>query len=228
MLERDEAKKIENLTDNLSFFVEYEKNTSITFEGDVIDVIDSLKQIDREISMLKLLINKLKAILLRPITKEIGFEEYSNSDYWKDDNQGCIEFTESVRKKFVDNSIIKFENLLERKEIIKGNSTASTYYNEEIPQVEKLQYRTKVILLQELGILDFLKKKEPFKNSTNLAKLIAELISGKNDDVNAVYNSIRTDLSYVNQKKNPKSPYKNRQIKIVNSTLASFSLPIIK
>jgi len=228
MLERDEAKKIENLTDNLSFFVEYKKNTSITFEGDVIDVIDSLKQIDREISMLKLLINKLKAILLRPITEEIGFEEYSNSDYWKDDNQGCIEFAESVRKKFVDSSIIKFENLLERKEIIKGNSTASTYYNEEIPQVEKLQYRTKVILLQELGVLDFLKKKEPFKNSTNLAKLIAELISGKNDDVNAVYNSIRTDLSYVNQKKNPKSPYKNRQIKIVNSTLASFSLPIIK
>ena len=82
--------------------------------------------------------------------------------------------------------------------------------------------------IQELGVLDFLKKKEPFKNSTYLAKLIAELICGKNDDVNSVYNSIRTDLSYVTQKKNPKSPYTKPQIKIVNSTLSSFSLPIIK
>ena len=79
-----------------------------------------------------------------------------------------------------------------------------------------------------IHILDLLKKKEPFKNGTNLAKLIAELISGKNDDVNSVYNSIRTDLSYITQKKNSKSPYKNRQIKIVNSILASFSLPLIK
>ena len=96
------------------------------------------------------------------------------------------------------------------------------------PDLNTLQSRTKIVLLQELGVLDFLKKKEPFKNSTNLAKLIAELISGKNDDVNSVSNSIRTDLSYVTQKKNPKSPYTKPQIKIVNSTLSSFSLPIIK
>ena len=96
------------------------------------------------------------------------------------------------------------------------------------PDLNTVQNRTKILLLEELGVLDFLKKKEPFKNSTNLAKLIAELISGKNDDVNAVYNSIRTDLSYVNQKKNPKSPYTKPQIKIVNSILTSFSLPLIK
>jgi len=228
MLERDEAKKIENLTDNLSFFVEYEKNTSITFEGDVIDVIDSLKQIDREISMLKLLINKLKAILLRPITEEIGFEEYSNSDYWKDDNQGCIEFAKSVRKKFVDDSIIKFENLLERKEIIKGNSTASTYYNEEIPQVEKLQYRTKVILLQELGILDFLKKNESFKNGTNLAKLIGELVCGVDGDARRAYQAVRKDLTYINHKNDENYPYTTKQINTVNQILTSLSLPIIE
>ena len=96
------------------------------------------------------------------------------------------------------------------------------------PDLNTVQNRTKILLLEDLGVLDFLKKKEPFKNSTNLAKLIAELISGKNDDVNAVYNSIRTDLSYVNQKKNPKSPYTKPQIKIVNSILTSFSLPLIK
>ena len=96
------------------------------------------------------------------------------------------------------------------------------------PDLNTLQSRTKIVLLQELGVLDFLKKKEPFKNSTNLAKLIAELISGKNDDINSVYKSIRTDLSYVTHKKHPKSPYTKPQIKIVNSKLASFSLPLIK
>jgi hypothetical protein len=90
------------------------------------------------------------------------------------------------------------------------------------------QSRTKIVLLQELGVLDFLKKKVPFKNSTNLAKLIAELISGKNDDINSVYESIRTDLSYVTHKNQSKSPYTKPQIKKVNSTLASFSLPLIK
>ena len=52
-------------------------------------------------------------------------------------------------------------------------------------------------------------------------KPFSSLISSK-------YNSIRTDLSYVNQKKNPKSPYTKPQIKIVNSILTSFSLPLIK
>mgnify|MGYP001317672849 CR=1 FL=1 len=99
---------------------------------------------------------------------------------------------------------------------------------EEIPETEKLQYRTKVILLQELGVLDFLKKKEPFKNNTHLAKMIAELIAGKDEDVTAVYNTVRTDLSYVIHRNNPKTPYTKKQIKKVNSILATFSLPQIK
>lgn len=124
------------------------------------------------------------------------------------------------RKKYV-------QIALNRLDILFGNKVTPQDANVN-PDLNTLQSRTKIVLLQELGVLDFLKKKEPFKNSTNLAKLIAELISGKNDDVNSVYNSIRTDLSYVTQKKNPKSPYTKPQIKIVNSTLSSFFLPIIK
>ena len=124
------------------------------------------------------------------------------------------------RKKYV-------QIALNRLDILFGNKVTPQDANVN-PDLNTLQSRTKIVLLQELGVLDFLKKKEPFKNSTNLAKLIAELISGKNDDVNSVYSSIRTDLSYVTQKKNPKSPYTKPQIKIVNSTLSSFFLPIIK
>ena len=124
------------------------------------------------------------------------------------------------RKKYV-------QIALNRLDILFGNKVTPQDANVN-PDLNTLQSRTKIVLLQELGVLDFLKKKEPFKNSTNLAKLIAELISGKNDDVNSVYSSIRTDLSYVTQKKNPKSPYTKPQINIVNSTLSSFFLPIIK
>ena len=99
---------------------------------------------------------------------------------------------------------------------------------EEIPELEKLQYRTKLILLQELGFLDLLKKKDVFKNNTKLSKILSEIVTGKNDDINRVYDSIRTDLSYLNQKKHKKSPYTKNQISKVNSILASFSLPEIK
>tara|TARA_R110001606_G_scaffold274145_4_gene422695 strand:+ start:2428 stop:3072 length:645 start_codon:yes stop_codon:yes gene_type:complete len=99
---------------------------------------------------------------------------------------------------------------------------------EKIPELEKLQYRTKLILLQELGFLDLLKKKDVFKNKTKLSKILSEIVTGKNDDINRVYDSIRTDLSYINQKKHKKSPYTKSQISKVNSILASFSLPRIK
>ena len=82
--------------------------------------------------------------------------------------------------------------------------------------------------MQELGILSLLKKEESFKNATNLAKFIAELFSGKKDDVNKVYESIRTDLSYILDKKAIKTPYTPRQCKKVNSLLSMYGLPQMK
>lgn len=99
---------------------------------------------------------------------------------------------------------------------------------EEIPEVEKLQYRTKVILLQELGVLDFLKKKETFKNGTNLAKLIGELTCGVDGDAKSAYEAVKKDLTYVNHRNNEHSPYSTKQINKVNHILTSLSLPIIE
>ena len=81
----------------------------------------------------------------------------------------------SKRKKYV-------EIALNRLDILFGNQVVPQDAN-VIPDLNTVQNRTKILLLEELGVLDLLKKKEPFKNGTNLAKLIAELISGKNDDV---------------------------------------------
>jgi len=92
----------------------------------------------------------------------------------------------------------------------------------------KMQFRTKVILFKELGLLKVLGKNEVFKNNTNLSKLIAELISGSNDDISKTHESIRTDLSYIEMKNHKKTPYTKPQINKVNAILASFSLPKIK
>lgn len=226
MLTKEETKKITSLLKQIALFVDFEQNTSLTFDKDANALLEDLLDLENEITALKLLINGLNAMLLRPIEKEINFEVYTGQDHWKDDYTDVRLYLIEKRKEFVDENLLKLNNILEKKLILNNDVNAKD--DVLIPDLNTLQNRTKILLLQELGVLDFLKKKEPFNNSTNLAKLIAELISGKNDDVNSVYNSIRTDLSYVTQKKNSKSPYKNRQIKIVNSILASFSLPLIK
>jgi len=225
MLTKEETKKITNLLKQIALFVDFEENTSLTFDKDVNALLEDLLDLENEITALKLLINGLNAMLLRPIEKEIGYEVFICQDHWKGDPDAKL-FLIDKRKEFVDENLLKLNNILEKKLIL--NNDVNSKDDVLIPDLNTLQNRTKILLLQELGVLDFLKKKEPFKNSTDLAKLIAGLISGKNDDVNSVYNSIRTDLSYITQKKNSKSPYKNRQIKIVNSILASFSLPLIK
>ncbi|MBU46621.1 MAG: hypothetical protein CMD28_04245 [Flavobacteriales bacterium] len=225
MLTKEETKKITSLLKQIALFVDFEQNTSLTFDRDVNTLLETFLDLENEITALKLLINGLNAMLLRPIEKEIDFEVYIRQDYWKDDPDRIL-FLIEKRKEFVDANLLKLNNILEKKLIL--NNDVNSKDDVLSPDLNTLQNRTKILLLQELGVLDFLKKKVPFKNSTNLAKLIAELISGKNDDINSVYESIRTDLSYVTHKNQSKSPYTKPQIKKVNSTLASFSLPLIK
>jgi hypothetical protein len=226
MLTKEETKKITNLLKQIALFVDFEENTSLTFDKDVNALLEDLLDLENEITALKLLINGLNAMLLRPIEKEINFEVYTGQDHWKDDCTDVRLYLIEKRKEFVDENLLKLNNILEKKLIL--NNDVNSKDDVLIPDLNTLQNRTKILLLQELGILDLLKKKEPFKNGTNLAKLIAELISGKNDDVKSVYNSIRTDLSYLTHQNNSKTPYTDKQIKIVNSILASFSLPLIK
>ena len=98
----------------------------------------------------------------------------------------------------------------------------------DITELIHLQDRTKIILLNELGILKLLKKNDVFMKNTQLSKMIAALICGKGQDVRKVYNSIRTDLSYLDSRKKGKLVYTDPQKKKVNSILATFSLPPIK
>lgn len=222
MLEKNELKRIDNLLD-INFF-KLDKN-KLPFKEDVANFIDNLKNIEQEIVALKLIINGLKALLLPHIMLDKDFLKFKNI-VAKDDPDFVL-FGIEKRKESVDEKLFFLENILEKKTILNNQSNS----NQEdclIPDLEKLQNRTKIILLQELGVLDFLKKKEAFKNSTALAKVVAELVTGKNEEVSSVYNSIRTDLSYVCQKKHPKTPYKTPQINKVNAILSYFSLPLIK
>jgi hypothetical protein len=203
----------ERINPLLSYEENYFNEKEITPFSDRLDTdLNQIKNHLDKIRFLKLLQLSIEKHILKIGERPIILEKITMNRFEKE------KFIK--RKKYV-------EITLNRLDILFDNQVAPQDANVS-PDLNTVQNRTKILLLQELGVLDFLKKKEPFKNSTYLAKLIAELICGKNDDVNSVYNSIRTDLSYITQKKNSKSPYKNRQIKIVNSILASFSLPLIK
>ena len=196
------------MDERINLLLSYEENyfneKEITQFSEKLDAeLNQIKNNLDKIRFLKLLQLSIDKHILKIGERPRNIEQLTKNQFEEE------EF--NTRKKYVEIGLNKLNILLD---------------NQVAPQDAKS--RTKILLLQELGVLDFLKKKEPFMNSTNLAKLIAELISGKNDDVNSVYNSIRTDLSYVTHKKHPKSPYTKPQIKIVNSTLSSFSLPLIK
>ena len=85
MLTKEETKKITILLKQIALFVDFEQNTSLTFDKDVNALLEDLLDLENEITALKLLINGLNAMLLRPIEKEIGYEVYICRDYWKDD-----------------------------------------------------------------------------------------------------------------------------------------------
>ena len=195
----------------LNYETNFFKDKEIDEFSDLLDLeLNQIKNISDKVKFLKLLQLSIDKHVLLIGERPVG----ELHEYFAE----VEEFNK--RKKYV-------EIELNRLDILFDNQV--THQDTDLNlELNTLQNRTKILLLQELGVLDFLKKKKSFKNSTNLAKLIAELISGKNDDVKSLFNSIRTDLSYITQKKNPKSPYKNRQIKIVNSILASFDLPLIK
>jgi len=225
MLTKEENQKIASLLKQIALFVEIKQNTSLTFEDEVNTMLEHFSELDNEITTLKLLINGLNSMLLRPIEKEIGYEVYKSKELFKDDPYDFRLFAIEKRKEFVEEKLLILNNVLEKKLILNNSNSKEDSLK---PDLNTLQSRTKIILLQELGVLDFLKKKEPFKNNTHLAKMIAELIAGKDEDVTAVYNTVRTDLSYVIHRNNPKTPYTKKQIKKVNSILATFSLPQIK
>ena len=205
------------MDERINLLLSYEENyfneKEITPFSDRLDTeLNQIKNHLDKIRFLKLLQLSIEKHILKIGERPIILEKITMNRFEKE------KFIK--RKKYV-------EITLNRLDILFDNQVAPQDANVS-PDLNTVQNRTKILLLQELGVLDFLKKKEPFKNSTYLAKLIAELICGKNDDVKSVYNTIRTDLSYVTYKKHPKSPYTKPQIKIVNSTLSSFSLPIIK
>tara|TARA_B110000238_G_scaffold188725_1_gene220047 strand:+ start:100 stop:717 length:618 start_codon:yes stop_codon:yes gene_type:complete len=205
------------MNERINLLLNYEENyfneKEITQFSEKLDAeLNQIKNNLDKIRFLKLLQLSIDKHILKIGERAINVKQLTENQFEEE------EFNK--RKKYVEIALNKLNILLD-------NQVAPQDAN-ITPDLNTLQSRTKILLLQELGVLDFLKKKETFTNSTNLAKLIAELISGKNDDVKSVYNSVRTDLSYVTHNKHPKSPYTKPQIKIVNSALSLFSLPLIK
>ena len=111
-------------------FVDFEENTSLTFDKDVNALLEDLLDLENEITALKLLINGLNAMLLRPIEKEIGYEVFIRQDHWKDDQLNAKLFLIGKRKEFVDENLQKLNNILEKKLILNNdvNSKSKIIY----------------------------------------------------------------------------------------------------
>lgn len=94
---------------------------------------------------------------------------------------------------------------------------------------EILEVRTKLILLNELGIIKHLQGFEQFKNATELCKFLTELIETKEENKMKTHETIRKDFSLLNvsSNKNKRSPNTPTQIRKVNSILAKYGLPPI-
>lgn len=89
---------------------------------------------------------------------------------------------------------------------------------------ETLQTRTKLLLLDHLGVINFLKENDSLKNNTELSKFLAEIFESNGRDKTNASESIRTDLSYLDQVGSRKYPKNPTAIKKVNSILTKYGL----
>lgn len=88
----------------------------------------------------------------------------------------------------------------------------------------QMQTNTKVLLLKELGVLNFLEKKYEFKNKTEFAKLLAIIVSGNTENKDAISDTIRRYLSTVNLTRQRNPAYTDDQKKRINEIFAQFDI----
>lgn len=90
-----------------------------------------------------------------------------------------------------------------------------------------LQIRTKLLLFEELGLLAVLRKLEQFQTNTELSKILAEIFETNEDKKQKTFDSLRTDLSYLDRPKENKYPKNATAIKKLNVILAKYGLKTI-
>jgi hypothetical protein len=136
-------------------------------------------------------------------------------------------------KGIINAQIVPF--LEKQKKLIEAQSIQANNTNEVVNiDNDILQVRTKIILFQELGIIECLiERSDTFKNSqTELAKFITELIETNERNKEKTFEAVRTDLRYINVPKDSipkgKNPKNDTSIKKVNSILSKYGLPIIE
>lgn len=103
---------------------------------------------------------------------------------------------------------------------------------EEIENVEidtsVLELRTKLILLDHLGIINVLRMKEQFMNNTELSKFLADILETDSNRKTKAFESIRTDLRYMGHPNDPKCPKTSVAIKKANSILTKYGFSVLE
>lgn len=128
--------------------------------------------------------------------------------------QAEIDFTKSEQLRRRENMIFKKSLKRFSKEIIEEN----------LMSPEVLQNRTKILLMEKLGILEELKKFDQLKTIAKLSQFLAELFENNQEKKKSTAKSIKTDLTYINtnDKKNPKN---QKSLKTRNAILVKYGFP---
>jgi hypothetical protein len=143
----------------------------------------------------------------------------------------CASDFRTTLKGIINAQIVPF--LEKQKKLIEAQPLQANNINEVIDN-DLLEVRTKIILFNELGIIDYLTERyEVFKSParTELAKFITELIETNESNKEKTFEAVRTDLRYINTPKNTpkgKNPKNKTSIKKVNSILSKYGLPNIE
>ena len=119
-------------------------------------------------------------------------------------------------------------NEINRKNFLLNRPQLIEDANIDFNELDASDTRTKIILLKELGVLKSLEKKFAFQSQTQFARLIAILITGKNEKLETVNETVRKALSNVHIKNQTNSLYTLPQIAKVNTIFSSFGIPNIK
>lgn len=206
--------------DNLTIFIE-DTEKLIIIDTPLCDNLDKLKTIT-EIYFKKY---KLKSHLAKGIISTIKYDRLLTSklNHLKsllnecnklieiNSIENCIiqeNLLEFTKKSIIENRVIPLlEFLINEIELIINNSTLELNINEELFDLSDSSALEKIIMLDELGILEYLKNQSPFKSSVNLlANAISGITGIKSVTVQSYINPMFNEN--VSQKNNPRNSIK--------------------
>lgn len=138
-------------------------------------------------------------------------------------------------KQFLDRKIqaeidfIKSEQLRRRENMIFKKSLKSfskELVDENLMSEKVLEHRTKILLLDKLGVIKLLQNFEHLKSADHLAQFCAELFASKQEEKKSIADSIVKNIRYISSKNSKYYPKTAKAIRKRDSILSRFGFTV--